>query len=79
VHIASAYSVALVAVYCGDDVLFEQWRPLNNAPTFVIRSSVKGDVRSVNFENLEKSLNRAISELKPQHNRNLRKRADSQF
>jgi len=39
VHIACAYKTPLVAIYTGQQELFEQWKPLNNDNARVIRSA----------------------------------------
>lgn len=39
VHIACAYSTPLIAIYTSDQVLFEQWRPLDHSGVHVIRST----------------------------------------
>lgn len=39
VHIACAYSTPLIAIYTSDQVLFEQWRPLDHPGAHVIRST----------------------------------------
>lgn len=38
VHIACAYETPVIAVYSGDEALFQQWRPYSNPYTSVIRS-----------------------------------------
>jgi len=39
VHIASAFSKPLIAVYANEPTLFTQWKPLNAAPTITIFSA----------------------------------------
>ena len=39
VDIACAYSVKLIAVYTSDESLFEQWKPINKADSYIIRST----------------------------------------
>jgi ADP-heptose:LPS heptosyltransferase len=44
VHLACAYAVRLISIYTADEALFQQWQPINQAPTTILRSQASRDL-----------------------------------
>lgn len=55
-HIASAFSKPLIAVYANEAALFDQWRPLNTAPTVTIFSANSKTLEGYDFHNLSQAI-----------------------
>ena len=56
VHIAAAFSKPLVAVYANAPVLFNQWKPLNTAPTVTLFATNNNSLEGYSFEELAKAI-----------------------
>lgn len=63
VHIASAFSKPLIAVYANAPALFSQWRPLNAAPTVTLFSSKNNSLDGYDFHELSEAVAEMISML----------------
>lgn len=61
VHIASAFSIPLIAVYKLEPTLFEQWKPINQAQTEIIFSK---DSKSLDGYSSEQLLSKVYSFIK---------------
>ena len=61
VHIACAYSTPLIAIYTNDQVLFEQWRPLDNPSARVIRSTQPKSIDGYSRQALLSAISTALS------------------
>mgnify|MGYP001150970232 CR=1 FL=1 len=55
-HIASAFSKPLIAVYANEAALFDQWRPLNTAPTVTIFSTNSKTLEGYDFHHLSRAI-----------------------
>lgn len=63
VHIASAFSKPLIAVYANEPTLFAQWKPLNAAPTITIFSAYNKSLEGYNFQNLSLTIKELVENL----------------
>ena len=62
VHIACAYRTPLIAIYTGDQALFEQWRPLNHPSARVIRSAEPKCIADYSRQALLDAISAALSD-----------------
>ena len=63
VHIASAFSKPLIAVYANEPTLFTQWRPLNAAPTVTIFSAHNKSLEGYDFRYLSLTIKELMKKL----------------
>lgn len=61
VHIASAFSKPLVAVYANEPALYDQWRPLNPAPTATIFSTCNKSLEGLNKNQLLQAIAKQLA------------------
>lgn len=63
VHIASAFSKPLIAVYANEPALFEQWKPLNKAPTVTLFATSNKGLEGYDFQELAEATTEMTSTL----------------
>lgn len=63
VHIASAFSKPLIAVYANEPTLFTQWKPLNAAPTITIFSAHNKSLKGYDFQHLYLTIKELVEKL----------------
>jgi ADP-heptose:LPS heptosyltransferase len=65
VHVACAYTVPLVAVYSGNEALFNQWRPYFNPTVSVIRAQELNGIGGYSLPDLLSSLTEKLNSIAP--------------
>lgn len=63
VHIASAFSKPLIAVYANEPALFSQWKPLNTAPTVTVFSAKNKSLEGYDFNTLADAITKMMNPL----------------